>query len=78
MAHLEDRWRCDGCRATFSTLSDAQRHALRHIRKEQWAVSDKHPGKEVACNYRGVQWALREADLSDFVEERKRELAEVE
>ena len=76
MAHLEDRWRCTECRQTFRTLRDANLHALRHIAKEQWAVSDRHPGKEVACNYRGTKWALREADLSDLITERQRELAE--
>lgn len=76
MAHLEDRWVCERCRTRFRSLADANRHALRHIVKQQWAVSDRHPGKEVACNYRGVEWALREADLSDLVEERKRELEE--
>lgn len=74
MAHLEERWRCTGCRVTFRTETEARRHVHSHVKKETWAVSDKYPGKEVACNYRGTQWALREADLSDFLPQRKRDL----
>ena len=72
MAHLEARWRCTGCRVTFRTEREARQHVLGHIHKETWAVSDKYPGKEVACNYLGTQWALREADLSDFLSERNK------
>lgn len=87
MAHIEVWWRCPGCHRLWDTQREAAKCSADHIRAghcaalpeayaERWAVSDRHPGKAVACNYRGEAFALREADLSDFIEERRRELEE--
>ena len=76
MAHIEVWWSCPGCHLRWTTQRDAVKCAASHVRPERWAVSDRHPGKAVACNYRGETFALREADLSDFIEERRRELEE--
>ena len=76
MAHIETWWRCPGCHRFWDTQREAAKCAASHVRPERWAVSDRHPGKAVACNYRGDAFALREADLSDFSEERERELKE--
>ena len=76
MAHIEVWWSCPGCHLRWTTQREAVKCAASHVRPERWAVSDRHPGKAVACNYRGETFALREADLSDFIEERRRELEE--
>lgn len=76
MAHIEIWWSCPGCHLRWTTQREAVRCAASHVRSERWAVSDRHPGKAVACNYRGEAFALREADLSDFIEDRRRELEE--
>lgn len=73
MAHIEVWWSCPGCHLRWTTQREAVKCAASHVRSERWAVSDRHPGKAVACNYRGEAFALREADLSDFIEERRRE-----
>ena len=77
MAHIEIWWKCPGCHRHYDTQREANRCAISHVRPEKWAVSDKYPGKNVACNYRGEKWALREADLSDLIEEREKDLAEL-
>ena len=74
MAHIETWWRCPGCHRCWDTKREAAKCAASHVRAERWAVSDRHPGKAVACNYRGDAFALREADLSDFIDEREIEL----
>lgn len=76
MAHIEIWWSCPGCHLRWTTQREAIKCAVSHVRPERWAVSDRHPGKAVACNYRGEAFALREADLSDFIDERQRELKE--
>lgn len=76
MAHIETWWRCPGCYRCWDTQREAAKCAASHVRAERWAVSDRLPGKAVACNYRGDAFALREADLSDFIDERQRELKE--
>lgn len=76
MAHIEIWWSCPGCHLRWTTQREAVRCAASHVRSERWAVSDRHPGKAVPCNYRGEAFALREADLSDFIEDRRRELEE--
>lgn len=74
MAHIEVWWRCPSCNQCWDTQGEAAKCAASHVRPERWAVSDRHPGKAVACSYRGEAFALREADLSDFIDERKIEL----
>ena len=76
MAHIETWWKCPGCHRYWSTQQKAERCAITHVRPEKWAVSHKHPGKAVSCQYRGTAWALREADLSDLLVEREQELKE--
>lgn len=66
MAHLEVWYRCPGCHGCYSTRVEANQCAISHVRSETWAVSDKYRGKAVACNYRGTEYALREADMPDF------------
>lgn len=66
MAHLEKLWVCPGCHVKWSTQREANKCAISHVHCEQWAVSDKYRGKAVKCNYRGTEWALREADTPDF------------
>jgi hypothetical protein len=74
MAHVETWWRCPGCHRKHDTQKKAEKCAVTHVHSEQWAVGGG--GKAVLVAYRGLEWALREADLSDFIEERKRQLAE--
>ena len=74
MAHIEIWWRCPCCHRHWDTQREAAKCAGSHVRAERWAVSDRYPGKAVVCNYRGDAFALREADLSDFIDERRREL----
>ena len=76
MAHIEVWWSCPGCHLRWTTQREAVKCAASHVRSERWAVSNRHLGKAVACNYRGEAFALREADLSDFIDERRRELEE--
>lgn len=67
MAHIETRWVCPVCRCWSFSQKEARACAASHVRSEKWAVSDKYPGKAVACNYRGESYALREADEPDLV-----------
>lgn len=78
MAHIEVWWRCPGCNRTWTEQREAVKCAASHVRAERWAVSDRYPGKAVACNYRGETFALREADLGDLIENRERDLAALE
>ncbi len=73
MAHLETWWKCPGCHRHWDTRREAEQCAATHVHSEQWAVGKY---KAVKVSYRGQDWALREADLSDDIEERKRQLAE--
>lgn len=82
MAHIETWYRCP-CGAAYDTQREALHCSAAHVRSERWAVGKS--GKAVrifencAPNGRGGEnWALREADLSDNVEERRRQLKETE
>lgn len=82
MAHIETYWRCR-CGARYDTQKEAIRCAISHVRSEQWAVGKGGKAVRIFENHapnsqHGINWALREADLSDFVEERRRQLAEME
>lgn len=82
MAHIETRYRCPVCNGSYKNQKKAISCRDSHsIRVERWAVGKG--GKAVRINencsiygYGGVNWALKEADLSDFIEERKRQLEE--
>lgn len=73
MAHIETRYKCPGCHRWHSTRREAEDCARTHVYPAQWAVSES--GKAVRCSYMGEAWALKEADLSDDNEDRKRQLA---
>jgi hypothetical protein len=82
MAHIEVWHRCPVCKKPFDTVTEAMRCRNAHtIPEETWAVG--RGGKAVRVfenaapdSMYGLNWALMEADLSDFTEERKRQLAE--
>jgi|GEM_PF-1780158 len=85
MTHIEIWYRCPVCRGLFDNHREATICKNLHpIEEETWAVSDT--GKAVRVmdglhpdnSFGGIAWALREADLSDNVEERKIQLAEQE
>lgn len=82
MAHIETWWRCP-CGVYYSTQKEAIRCAVSHVHSERWAVGRGHKAVHIAENCLpdskyGLNWALREADLSDIVEVRKRQLAKME
>ena len=82
MAHIETWWSCR-CGARYGTQKEAISCAISHVRSEQWAVGKGGKAVRISANCAldgmyGLNWALREADLSDFVEERRRQLAEME
>ena len=77
MAHLEDRWVCPVCKRYSYEQSEARRCAASHVKSELWAVG-KHKSVRVFENhapdsFHGVRGALREADRSDIIEERRAE-----
>ncbi len=82
MAHIEVWHRCPVCKKLFSTATEAVKCRNTHtIPAETWAVGRGGKGVRVFENVApdsmyGLNWALREADLSDFIEERKRQLSE--
>lgn len=82
MAHIETWYRCPVCKQAYERQGDAISCRNAHsVTSERWAIGIE--GKAVRINdncsingYGGVKWALKEADLSDFIEERKRQLGE--
>lgn len=78
MAHIEVWWPCPCCTRVWTEQREAVKCAASHVRAARFAVSDRYPGKAVACNYRGEAFALREADLGDLIEDRERDLAALE
>lgn len=80
MAHIETWYRCPTCQKLHDKQSKAIACQNSHpISTEKWAVGKD--GKAVrifdhcALNGRGgINWALREADLSDNIKIRKRQL----
>ena len=80
MAHIEIWYRCPTCRVLYSNQNEAFKCRNSHpVIAEKWAVGKG--GKAVKINefaspdgMYGVNWALREADLSDFIEEREKQL----
>jgi len=82
MAHIETWYRCP-CGAAYDTQKEAIRCAASHVKSEKWAVGKGGKGVRIFDNWapdtaHGINGALREADLSDDIEERKRQLAEME
>ena len=78
-AHIELWYRCPVCRSAYKDERDAIKCRSTHpIKAESWAVG-KRKSVRIFDNCApdgvgGVNWALKEADLSDFIEERKRQL----
>ena len=84
MAHVETWYRCLYCKAAYDSMKEARECAAGHVRAEKWAVSENLPGKAVSFDpsakpwsYNSEQWALQEAELSDFVKERRKQIAEM-
>ena len=67
MAKIETWWRCPVCRnRIFTTKREAEECAKSHVYYEQWAVSEKYPGKAVkVTDQRNTAQALREAEEKD-------------
>lgn len=78
MAHIEIWYRCPLCKRAYDTEREAVICKNKHpITTERWAVGKG--GKAVRVySPREEMWALKEADLSDFIEERKRQLKETQ
>ena len=80
MAHVETWHRCPTCNSLHDKLKDAVSCKNKHpVTSERWAVGKGGKAVRIYDNcsldgYGGVNWALREADLSDYIEERKRQL----
>lgn len=77
MAHIEIWYRCPVCKNAYRNEKGAKICRNRHsIITERRAVGKG--GKAVRIDeIREEAWALREADLSDFIVERKRQLREM-
>ena len=70
MAHIEKWYRCGCCRQVFFNLSQIRQHHASHIIPEDWAVSDRFPGKASHVrNYRNVEQALKDVDTPDSLED---------
>ena len=82
MAHIEKRYRCPVCNIAYDSQKDAVACRNGHpIKAERWAVGKGGKGVRIFDNWtlnsmHGEIGALREADLSDDIEERKRQLEE--
>lgn len=83
MAHVETWYRCPVCSSAFDTYKEAVICRNTHpIKSEQWAVGKDGKAVRIYDNHapwsvHGVKAALIEADLSDFIEERKKQLENV-
>jgi hypothetical protein len=82
MAHIETWYRCPVCNVSYDSQHDAIKCRNSHpVKEERWAVGKGGKAVRIFENWaldtmHGVIGALREADLSDDIEERKRQLAE--
>jgi hypothetical protein len=73
MAHIEIWHRCPTCKRLYDKLNDAMSCKNQHqITSERWAVGKGGKAVKVQENHvNGVENALKEADLSDFIHERQ-------
>ncbi|HEX2986077.1 MAG TPA: hypothetical protein VHO71_04605 [Caproiciproducens sp.] len=84
MAHIETWYRCPVCNQPFDNQREAMRCRNQHpISSELWAVGESGKGVRIFDNWapdsmHGIKGALREADLSDDIHERKRQLEKLE
>ena len=81
MAHLEKRWVCPVCKRYSYEQREARGCAASHVESQLWAVG-KYKSFRVFENhapdsYHGIRGALREADTSDYIEERRPKLSVV-
>ncbi|WP_407310971.1 hypothetical protein [Desulfosporosinus sp. SB140] len=82
MAHIETWHRCPVCNQAYNNQGKAVKCRNNHpIKAESWAVGKD--GKAVRildrCTFNGrggVNWALQEADLSDDIKMRTKQLEE--
>jgi len=80
MAHIEIWYRCPVCNQAYGNQREATICKNRHpVKEEKWAVGKGGKAVRIYDNWapdsmHGVNGALREADLSDFMEERKKQL----
>jgi hypothetical protein len=80
MAHIEVWYRCPVCEVAYKSIGEATECRKSHpIRAERWAVGKGGKAVRIFDNWaldsmHGEIGALREADLSDDIEERKRQL----
>ena len=84
MAHIEIWHRCPVCNKAHDTQREAVKcRDLHPIRTERWAVGKGGKAVRIFDNCTpdgrgGVNWALREANLSDSIEIRKKQLEQEE
>jgi len=84
MAHIETWYSCPVCNRAYNNQGKAIRCRNDHpVREEKWAVGKDRKMVRIfdhcALNGRGgVNWALREADLSDDIKKRAKQLEEEE
>ena len=79
MAHIETWYCCPVCRRVWETHKKAFTCRNSHsVIEEMWAVGKGGKAVRIFDNYSQsmINGALREADLSDFIEERKKQLEE--
>lgn len=80
MAHIEVCYRCPVCNQAFKTVTKAIDCRNSHPAKEEkWAIGKDGKGVRILDGWapntmHGIYGALREADLSDNIEQRKRQL----
>lgn len=79
MAHIEVWHRCPTCQLLYDKQKDAINCRNSHpIRAEQWAVGKGGKAVKVQENWSdAIGRALREADLSDNIHERAKQLQEM-
>ena len=80
MAQIETWYRCPVCKKAHSNQGEAIKCRNSHlIITEKWAVGKSGKAVRIYDNcslngYGGLNWALKEAELSDDIEERRRQL----
>lgn len=80
MAHIETYYRCPTCQKLWDKQKDATNCRSSHpVLAEKWAVGKDEKGVRISDDHTpnskyGVNWALREADLSDDIQERRKQL----
>lgn len=74
MAYIEIRYCCPVCNKKYAKQNGAIKCRNTHpVLEEKWAVGNGSKSVRIFNNTE-EEWALKEADLSDFIEERKKQL----